>query len=123
MQYLVEELREVQVDAHQREALAATIGRIESFPPSADWMLILLATCNQEHVIFQKDWRPPREERQQAPVGTLANIGGFFDGLPMTENRGSRVKLRIKADGTEAYRLEQMRQRQSILQRRIQSQE
>ena len=66
--------------ANQYKRLATHMRR---HTPDKQWMLGLLSNLNPGHEVFQKGYLPPPVvvPQQQAPTETVANHGGFFDGL------------------------------------------
>ena len=60
-------------------------------PPNARWMLVVLATLNPMHPVFNKDYVFERKKaKAEAAEQRLDNSDGFFTGLPLVDLRGTR---------------------------------
>ena len=65
--------------------------------PDTDWLLKMLATCDENHQIFQKDWEVPREEKpieEKAKV-KVPNGDDFFSNMPAVRASKAIAKKRL----------------------------
>ena len=66
-----------------------TAKHIKKRPPSPQWLLLVLATLDQDHDLFHKGYVAPKKPKAFEEV-LIANPDNFFDGLPVVENKKKR---------------------------------
>jgi len=81
---------------------AINLGFDKTHSPDKDWMIVVLATLNEKHPIFAKDYKPP-ETTVLAKKAILSQVmipnqNGFFQGLEKSKKRGSIFKHLCTAD-------------------------
>ena len=50
--------------------------------PDKNWMLVIIATLNPDHALFQKDYVPPKTEQEMEAIQYVRNEDNFWSGLP-----------------------------------------
>ena len=81
-----------------------------------DWMLDLIATYDEDHEFFRKDYVKPKKlmpEEQVAQKQMLDNKDGFFDYLPLAKNMRRRYRLNLSKQSkvdVERNKLAKMKQ-------------
>ena len=70
-------------------------------PANIDWMLNLIASMDESHEYFSKNYRKPKKIIDPAEVvqepGLLSNQDGFFDSLPLAKNIHKKHKINLSS--------------------------
>ena len=74
------------------EGFLNTVEMIIKHQPQKSWLLTMLATFNEEHQFFRKDYRPPPIVRKnQKPPIQISDAHGFLQGLPQAKRSKKRM--------------------------------
>ena len=73
-----------------RSGMRRTAKHIKKRPPSPSWLLLVLATLDQNHELFHKSYVAPRKPKAFEQV-LIDNTDNFFDGLPTAHSKKKRV--------------------------------
>ena len=66
---------------------------LESRAGDKEFMLKVLAHINQDHYLFDSDYKPPKKTADQPFNFELNNNDNFFDGLPDCKGKASTLML------------------------------
>ena len=86
-----------------------TAKHLRKRPANIDWMIDVLATINENHEYFRKDYYKPKklvaEDELVADNQLIENTDGFFDSLPIAKN--VKKKHRLNLNGATKAQKEQ----------------
>lgn len=102
-----------------------TCAEIAKRPPSVFWQLTLIATSNENHYLFAKDYQRPRIKKaeRKPPSSIVPNNNGFFDGLPMKNKKVKRtLTFGVNPIQREAEAMQKMLDAQANLNMRVELQ-
>jgi hypothetical protein len=76
-----------------------TAKHLRKRPANIDWMMDVLATINENHEYFRKDYYKPKklvaEDELVADDQLIKNTDGFFDSLPIAKNVKKKYRLNL----------------------------
>ena len=76
-----------------------TAKHLRKRPANIDWMIDVLATINENHEYFRKDYYKPKklvaEDELVADNQLIENTDGFFDSLPIAKNVKKKYRLNL----------------------------
>ena len=87
-------------------AMKRTAKHLRKRPANVDWMLDVLATINEDHEYFHKDYSKPKklvaEDELVAGDQLIENADGFFDSLPIAKNVKKKYRLNLNGPSKAA---------------------
>jgi len=103
---------------------AISLGFDKQHMPDKEWMLVALATINEHHLVFAKNYKPDPAPLKKAVMSQvmIPNTNGFFTGLPKSNKKGSVFKQlcsveqinRAKRQKLEAHQVHVQEQLQQL---------
>ena len=98
-------------------------------PADVDWMLDVIATLDENHEYFAKDYVKPKKQVDSAEMVHQSNLihnnNGFFDSLPLSKNVSKKHKLNLLGQTKverEKQKLVKMQRQFEKLQEKMQTQ-
>ena len=98
-------------------------------PADVDWMLDVIATIDENHEYFAKDYVKPKTSVNPSEMdhqsNLISNSDGFFDSLPLSKNVSKKHKLNLLGQTKverEKQKLVKMQRQFEKLQEKMQTQ-
>ena len=112
-------------------AMKRTAKHLRKRPANIDWMIDVLATINENHEYFRKDYYKPKklvaEDELVADNQLIENTDGFFDSLPIARNVKKKHRLNLngpsKADKERKKLYKMQKAAEKLQQQLVQQQE